>query len=271
MKKALSLTAVIFAFGSSLAFAEEPEIVGGISDGTTKSEPAPLPLVPEFREISQLTFQANGRRVLLSEVEKPVLPERRSTKKPTEPPTPEEIEQFKENAEKFLWFTAVATVYGENTFVTWWSHNEGENKKFTCWSNIDWHHLSGFSAFRAFDQKFDFLLLPSNGSLPDLERIQREEGEAFPIPKCPSTLTSLEENGPLYALMSGVDTNQSAMNFIEGIHELYAKKSEQLQAAHFSRKEQWEIGKRELKENPPEKEDVVIHYWPGKGAREISK
>lgn len=98
----------------------------------------------------------------------------------------------------------------------------------------------------------------------------RARGIEIPEPELPD-LPSLEENGPVYMLTEGDESDAKAMELMDVLHDLYEAENERLVAAYQGR----EIARKEreafLKANPPQPKDVVLRYWRKENPKPLTK
>lgn len=252
-----------------------PTIVGKVADGhPNQTASAKTPDLPDFAIKETIPLQQAGRRILMKAVTPPDLPEKEADSPAvvSSPLTPEQIQALTVNSEIPRYFAVSATIYDHSkTFVKWTSFDDGQQQQFSAWSNVDWNHLGGFSTFKIGEQQFTYILVYGNSPLEEFKR-SKSEGKLSQIPDIPVELPDIKDGGARYALMTGDENNAAAMDFIEGIHELYAQKSGTLEAAYIERERQRVIRVKEAKEASLKKpKDITIHYWPGEGAREVPR
>lgn len=270
----VSITASLYGQDETASSGIEPVIVGEISDGRpVQQESSPEPLLPDFVVKDSVVVEDGSRRISINAVEEPFLPptKKESPKSDAPPLTSEEIESLLSEEVTSTYFSVLATVYDNSkTFVTFSDFQNGQREKFSVWSNLNWNHLGGFSSFEVGEQQFTFLLILANVSGETLEQRQAEEGEG--IPEVPAVLPDFETSDARYVLMEGDEENHQALDFIEGLHELYVHRREELEAAYLEREKQKRIRLEALKNQQSEEEnDITINYWAGEGAREIPK
>ncbi len=254
----------------------DARIIGGVADGTPPPPPPPKE-VPNFTILSSKLVHECGRKVSIQRVADPQLPE---LPPPPPPMTEEELEalrqspEFQEFAEKHIeqvHFIVSATVYDHRiTRLRWWP-DLGKQESFECWSNFDWNHMTGFCQFQGRGNLYCTLIM-GIGNAPTAEerREMRARGIEIPEPELPD-LPSLEENGPVYMLTEGDESDAKAMELMDVLHDLYEAENERLVAAYQGR----EIARKEreafLKANPPQPKDVVLRYWRKENPKPLTK
>jgi len=240
----------------------EAKVIGRISDGQPSKLSVQEPL-PVYKIHWSQVHHKNGQKIIVNRVEAPA----QAKKLSVIPLTEEDIAKRDEAFAKMLaeskplggFFTVSAIIYDHRvTKVRWWH----KGVSFSGWSNLDWNHLCGFASFEGRGKQYSMILLPSNTSIKNLQRMG-EVGYEVKIPVIPK-LPKLEESGPSYMVTEGDEKNEEAMEFMEAIHDLYAAKAGNLVAAYNKRQKQDEIRegkKRKLRLNPPPKKDLIINYW----------
>ena len=207
----------------------------------------------------------NGQKFIINRVEppapskKPVLVKNPACKATDEAAL---LAAWKQAAEKDGGsFMVFATIYDHRyTRVRW--NSQGE--EFQAWSNIDFNHLNGFASFEGRGKNYTMMLLTSNASLADLKQVQSQRAaqEALQLPD----FSKLDARGasPSYMIVKGDEKNDSAMEFIEALHDLYAAEKPRLVAAYHARIKNAKINalhQEHLRLNPPPKSDVIINFW----------
>ena len=153
-------------------------------------------------------------------------------------------------------FVVSSTVYdGTNTQLTVTSTGP-ERETLICWSNLNWQHLQGIHQFDSRWGHFSFLHFSQSDSLSRLIKLQ-ELGQDVAIPEVPELLTPFQKSGARYYVTEG--ENESALDFLEAIHELYDENKQALRKAHRKRLKEREQH-RKLLLNPPPKPDVIIRF-----------
>jgi hypothetical protein len=215
------------------------KITGKIDDGSKKKAvTAPL---PSYRILTSVTKTRKLRELTFRQVEAPEITEPLSWTSPTT-----EVEEGKPDHS----FLVSSVAYpGKGTKVRWWSTGGGEKVFHECWSNVDWKNLGGFHRFESSSQSFTFILLHQSA--------QELGDELAP------TLPDLAQ-GARYMVTAGDEENDSAMDFIEGLHEVYDLRKEDLKIAATQREvasENRRIEKEQEAENPSIKK-IEINFWP---------
>lgn len=154
-------------------------------------------------------------------------------------------------------FTAVyvsATVYpGPRTKLLWWISGL-KNGPFTAWSNVDFHHLTGFGSFSW--QNHDYSLLMCVGGAPDPAR-RPAAARPLPAPEIPA----LPADRPAFILTSGDAADSASLAPMEALHLLYQNEAPRLAAAHQGR-ERARLARAEwLRLHPPQPQDITIRCW----------
>jgi len=249
-----SLFPVLSALCSAQEVTREPiAIISKLVDGT------------QFEIFWGQQYREGGRNVTMQEVVAPILPKIEKDEVELEPRpqlTKEQLAELPEqNQTRMKYFSVSATIYNNRaTFVRWWSHKDGQEKMYECWSNVNWNHLGGMVSFRAREQEFTYLLMHGNSSLKALREARRENPE-IKVPRIPKELPRLRDSGPRYVMMNGDERDDDAMEFIEAIHDLYAAKQRELRRAYRKRERARLARIEELKRNPPQPKDIEISFW----------
>ena len=157
-----------------------------------------------------------------------------------------------------------ATVYDHNrTFLRIYP-NGGLDQKVEAWSNLDFHHFSGFSTYRVKDAAdgtlYDFGLLMGIGGIntPRWKKIAAARGMKYkgpPIPEIPE-VPDFAAAGPAFVVVEG-DKQSPAMDTLEQIHDLYRKEGARMEEAYHAREKARAERKAYLLANPPKPKDVT--------------
>lgn len=258
MKIAVSLTFWAFCAWGSYLFADavnDPKIIGKINDGSINAIPiSPRPEWQNPHVLETENFLRGNQKVTIQKIIKPDFRVR------TEDASRQEIrsERAIPSAHSSESFMAIveATVYDSQYTKIRFSAprvEEEEREVYVVWSNINWHHLEGFSSFTSPGYHFSFILLASDARLFDAE------GNSLVV--IPDELKSKSRRVPHYFLEQGDSENTAVLNFLEQIHKLYILNKPDLRQAHFSRLENARKRQREIESKPPEDEKIKILYW----------
>lgn len=225
---------------SSAQGQDSNEITGKIDNGS-KREAVSAPL-PSYRILSTVTKARKNREITFRQVEAPEIQEPLRWSSSEQP-----IEADKPN---HSFVVSSVTYPGRGTKVRWWSTNGGEKVFYECWSNIDWKNLGGFHRYGSDSQSFIFMLFHQVAA-------ELEEGETSPV------LPNLA-NGARYMVTAGDETNDAAMDFIEGLHEIYDLRKQDLETAAVQRQvaaENLRIEKMRDAQAPVVKK-LEVNFWP---------
>jgi hypothetical protein len=154
-------------------------------------------------------------------------------------------------------FTAVfvsATVYpGPRTKLQWWISGL-KSGPFTAWSNINFHHLTGFDSFSW--QEHDYSLLMCVGSAPDPAH---RPASAKPLPAL--EIPVLPADRPAFILTAGNANTTASLAPMEALHLLYQNEAPRLTAAHEGRERARQARAEWLRLHPPQPQDITIRCW----------
>ncbi|MEJ6581049.1 MAG: hypothetical protein QNL33_15930 [Akkermansiaceae bacterium] len=219
---------------------ETNKITGKIDDGSEKAVvSAPS---PSYRVLSTVTKTRKLREVTFRQVEAPKISESLAWSSPTE-----QLETEKSN---HSFVVSSITYPGKGTKVRWWSTSKGENTAYECWSNVDWKNLGGFHRFESSSQSFTFMMFHQVS-----QNLKKEE--------TPPNLPGITQ-GARYMVIAGDEENDAAMDFIEGLHEIYDLRGQDLKIAAANREiaaERRRIEKKQDAENPSVKK-IEVNFWP---------
>ena len=215
-------------------------ILGKISDGSTSTLTVRKEL-PRYQIRWGVVQHKKDHQVTINRVSPPEQP----VEKTEENQTQQDGQTTDQKPSGGTFFVYATTYDGLATRVRW--HHEGQ--EFVAWSNVDWKYLVGFSSFEGRGKRYDFMLLHT---------LSAAEGVTIP------GLPSLAEKGARYMVVKGDESNDSAMEFIEAIHDLYEAEKVQLKGAYQKRQSNLRIREAQKEaqlQNPPAKPDVIINYW----------
>lgn len=266
MKKTYAFTVVAHCLLAYLGAAQEvsqnpARIVGKLSNGSPSATPTSAEM-PVFDVRHQVTTRKTGHSVTMCRVEKPnqVHKPLSNIAEAIDRETPECTLYDHGKQKAPLNYAVSATVVDRRaTLVEWWSFNGDATKKLRAISNINWTLLQGFVSFEARGEQFTFMHFPSSVDTRELHRLKRN-GHEVVIPQIPEYLPSII-NGARYVMLEGDESDDNAMEFMEAIHELYDVEKRRLVKAHRMRNINRRIRARQLRRNPPPKENVTVYYW----------
>jgi hypothetical protein len=271
--------------GEEIAAKWDVEIPGPITDGTP-SAPAPKPEPIDFKVLNSRTKRMDVTEapempdlppitgtinVTVQIVEDPNLPDPPPPLPALPPDDPAVVTRLAELAEKYRGTELVflsATVYDHNRTLLRIYPNGRVGDSVTAWSNLDFHHFSGFSTYRVKDAQdgtlHDFGLLMGIGGI-DTRRwkeITEARGIEYKGPEIPEIreMTDLAAGGPSFVVIEG-DAKSPAMDTLEQIHDLYRKEGVRMEEAYHAREEARAERKASLLANPPKPEHIVIKFW----------
>jgi hypothetical protein len=279
-------------FGSFFSAAAEQivtkwdvEIPAPITDGThspppLKHEPIDFKIMssrttsmdvteaPEMPDLPPVTGTIN---VTVQLVENPELvdpPPPLPALPPEDPAIISRLSELRENYRGTELVFLSATVYDNNrTFLRIYPNGRADGS-VTAWSNIDFHHFCGFSTYRVKDAEdgtlYDYGLLMGIGGIDtrrwkEMAEAQGIEYKGPEIPEIP-IMPDLTNGGPSFVLVEG-DTQSSAMDTLEQIHDLYRNEGARMEAAYHAREKARAERKAYLLANPPKPKDVTIQFW----------
>jgi len=270
------LFAIPFILGATL-LAEENDLVAGDEPRITSRlpgeppleapKPAPDPVTPYLHVEDTMVRQLPDRKITFHRVTDPNLPPLPKPKA-TEPldfdnPVVKAWMDEKRAAwiesrrfERLVFLSA--TVYdGKKSHLRVWMSGGGKTVEMcTAWSNIDFNHFSGLGSFEV--GKMSYHLFMGIGNAPTAEH-QRRYGLAD-WPKPPE----IPADGPGYSISGSGEGTREAEEMIATMHRLYANEKERLVTAAAAREEMRKARAAELEANPPQPEDLEIHFWRGK-------
>ena len=234
---------LVFPLLAEESQATPARVIGKVADGTAVPAAQPKPL-PNYQIRWGVVQHKKDHKVTINRVNPPEEPVKKA--KEDQNQQDGQTEPITNQQPSGGAFFVYATTYdGLATRVRW--HHEGQ--EFVAWSNVDWKYLVGFSSFEGRGKRYDFMLLHT---------LSAAEGVTIP------GLPSLAEKGARYMVVKGDESNDSAMEFIEAIHDLYEAEKVQLKGAYQKRQSNLRIReaqKEAQRQNPPAKPDVIINYW----------
>lgn len=247
------------------AIIEAPaRLTSPIADGTP-SEPVPEPERPKFRIHWETKIRQGGRAVTIQEVETPIFPKSLEVEAASIPQlSAEEIKELLSQRADGIpqhFVSVSATIYDRRaTHLRIWSHDGERREPIEAWSNADWNFLGGFASFEGRGQNFTFLMFPGNSSIRALRQAKRQNPEIV-VPKIPEDLPQYRQSGARYVVMNHDEANETALEFLESVHDLYEAEKPMLVRAYRKREYQRKLRAEELRRNPPKPEDIEISFW----------
>ena len=237
-------------------------VIGDISTNN------PSPVVhqraqPDFKINRQMVHQKNGYKFVINKVQKPLLQSDHSadavSQEEMKRRSDELVKWIKSVRESGGFFAVSATIYDHKTTYVRWQNGK---KVFAAWSNVNWNHLGGFENFEGRGKLYNMSLFSSNVST-NPSRAELWAGARMNPPKIPP-LPSLDEKGASYMMVVGDESDDSAMEFIEAIHDLYEAHRPILEEAWNERRDNNLAHlerQRRLRNNAPDKPDETVNYW----------
>jgi len=251
----------------------ETRIIGGLNTGETNPEEVKKPPIKRDYAVKQTFKQkVGGRNITIEEIEAPEIPPVISKKTDVLEVVPQDNPSLKNTpAVKPMRVIAVSsTIYGKgvNKLTRITLHYQGND--YHAWSNIDFRHMQGFTAYKANGREY-FILLGAG-----LER--DKQGKVMSLKDayaagCPRRLTSSGKDARfIYTAHSNAQSDSKpiqAREIFEDMHTLYRKEKAKLAAAHKSRLALASVNAAlaEDKRNAPPK-DVTIRFWKRDMAKE---
>lgn len=260
MKPYLIPLAIVASIGLSLIAAVQDApvtIVGELSDGTPPPQaPKPIPKLPPVKIRETKVVQLPDRQVTIHRIADPGLPDPRPKLPERREFSAEEIEAFRNSpqvqqglneAAKTTHLSISATVVdGRATLLRWW-HDGAE---YQAWSNSDWMILTGFAECQKGDKRFVTILMAGQMSSANLPA-----DSPYRIPD------DLPAEPGTYRITQGDLANTEAYEGITALHELYRSDYARLKQAYDLRELRRKNREAALRANPPQPEDVVLHFW----------
>lgn len=267
------------------AGAPEVSIPGPISDGKP-GEPPPPPEVPGFSVTESRTRRIDvveappmtglppvtGRiSVTVKKVIDPALPELPALLPDVRPDDPAVMAKLQELKESYrgthLVFVSATTYDHSRTYLRIYP-NGRVDEQVAAWSNLDFHHFSGFSMYRVTeaDGTFsDYGLLMGVGNMDTVRwaALMAEHGRDYTPPEIPP-LPDLATHGPSYVVVEGKGSGSDALDTLYQMHELYRKEGSRMEEAFYARRAEEARQRAWYLANPPKPKDLVLHYWRGK-------
>lgn len=220
---------------------------------------------PKFKIKWATQTEQGGRKVTMSEVETPILGESQQIQRsPKLELSEEEIAELlrqHSNGVSSHFLVVSAMIFDERaTRLRLSSYSEGKEELVEAWSNVDWNYLSGFPSFEGRGRQFYFVLVHANSSLKSRNQIRRKNPKAE-FPEIPQSLPNLSAKGPHYLVTQEGSGSETALEFLEVIHDLYAAEEKSLKQAFRKREQQRKERAEELLRSPPKPKDIEIRFW----------
>lgn len=241
---------------------DNAEIVGTLPDGTPPPPAEPKPrLVFEQEDLRKVTVKRLGERAISFEKVAPILL----------PPIPEPQPQagvsqaFLENLpqqkkRQFVFLGASAYQFSDSeehprSFVRFWPTPGGE--AVSLWINANLLWMTGFGEFETAEAHYSLLMAISPVNVERMEQLAAQAGREYDMPEVPEfpdeTTTSI-------VLVEGNPTEEELAP-IRALAALYNTDKDRLKGAYMGRMALAEEQARKLRENPPEKKNIVLKYW----------
>jgi hypothetical protein len=230
-------------------------IVGELSDGSPPPS-VPKPELPPVEIRETKVVQLPDRQVTIHRIADPGLPDPRPKLPERQELSAEEIEVFRNSPAVRQWleeaaktkhlFISATVVDDRATFLRWW-HDGAE---YQAWSNSNWMILTGFAECQKGDKRFVSLLMAGRMSSAHLPA-----NSPYRIPD------DLPAEPGTYRIVQGDLANTAAYTGITALHELYRSDYTRLQQSYDLREQRRREREAEIRANPPQPEDIVLHYW----------
>ena len=132
-------------------------------------------------------------------------------------------------------------------------------KECEAWSNIDFHHLNGFPAFRVENREYMQLLAVYNSRAKD--GLVKPLSEAA-VDGYPRANRSLNPSSAAFIITEIEPVDQHSRQILADIHQLYRKQKLRLQSAHELRKQNAKLNNaKRINEKPSPPKPITIHFW----------
>jgi hypothetical protein len=256
-----------------------------ISDGKP-SEPSPPPEVPCFTVTESRSQRINVVEsppmpglppvtgtvsVTVKKVLDPALLGLTSPLPAARPEDPVVLARFKELQKSYRGTQMVfvsATTYGHSRTYLQVYPNGQVDEQVAAWSNLDFHHFSGFSMYRVTEAdgtytNYGLLLGVSRMDTVRWATVMAEHGRDHTPLEIPH-LANLATHGPSYVVVEGKDSGSDALETLHQLHELYRKEGSRMEKAYYARRAEEARQRAWYLANPPKPKDLVLHYWRGK-------
>jgi hypothetical protein len=254
----LALLSLVVSLSAQETRADEGRalLLGEVVDGTPSATEIE-PVLPDFKVVGSTVKRLADHDIVLNQVEDPGLaplpgsPEQ----EPLDLNDPEAaawLERETAEAPEHRLVMLSATVYDhQKTFLRWRVVNPKPDgalplEDFQAWSNLDFNLFSGVSSYEYRGVTYSLIMGIGNQETAQSETPELPVGE------------------PAFVITEGNQGEAEQMALIEGLHELYSNEKEILDAAYLGREQAEAERRAHLEANPPQPEDVVIHFWRGK-------
>lgn len=243
---------------SSRAEEGRARIIGEVADGSPVPE-SPKPVLPEFTVEHTSVLNKGGRKISLErvidpDIKMPSKPRTRTNPYPAIgiPTQAVNVGQAQEGTKTVLVMISATVFDHEHTFLRWTvMGHEGKAEEFEAWSNLDFHHFTGFTSYEVDGIQFGLIMgIGDSTGGADEKRVLRG------LPK-------LSKDKPSYKITKGDRSNLEAVTLIRGLHELYREEGSLLERAYRGRERARIAQEAEMKANPPKPRDVTIRFWLG--------
>jgi hypothetical protein len=145
-----------------------------------------------------------------------------------------------------------ATVYDHSRTLLRCHSSGGTGEEITVWSNVDFNHFAGFSAFDAKGggaepRKYALMLAVGNVTTNGME-------SGVPaIPKIPDGVPSF--------VIQTAAPEPTEVTLVGDLHALYRAEGTRMAEAYVAREQACEARKAYLLAHPPKPKDVTVHFW----------
>ena len=242
----------------------EVTIVGDLTDGSPPPPPEPKPrLVFEPDDIIATRIKDLGERQVtfqkVAPIELPPIPEPAPTVEGAGAQDfSDQLGDLKEH--QFVFVGASAYVAADapdqpRSYVRYWPTPGGE--PIGLWINANLLWMTGFAEFETDEKVYSLLMAISRVDLQRQAEIATRFGQEHQAPEMPEFP---DETKASFVVVEGTPTGQELAP-IQAMVDLYNSDKERLRIAYEGRLEAAEERVRELRENPPEKKNLLIRYW----------
>jgi hypothetical protein len=236
---------------------EQPSPTTAGGTGTWEWTPPPPPPVMKVLDGVEYVLPSEGRSVIVEKVEAPPLPV-----PPPPPParTPEEIEVAKARwaeaarryRERNRMLMLSCTVYDHQATLLRWTH---QGRQYRAWSNIDFNHFCGQTAFESPDGSIRFNLWLGIGNHITGTRMGFS-GRTMARPQIPE----LPADGPGFVVVEGDANDEAALSGMRAVHDYYRTNGARLKASYEARLLYQKELAAWIKANPPPPRDTILMH-----------
>jgi hypothetical protein len=240
------------------------EIVGPLPAGTpsTPAEPKPR-LVFEQEDLRKVTVRTLGQRVITFEKVAPI----------TLPPIPDPQPQAKaepsqaflhnlpeSKKRQFVFLGASAYQFSDSeehprSFERFWPTPGG--KPVSLWINANLLWITGFGEFETAEVHYSLLMVITPVNVERLASLAAQAGREHALPEIPEFT---DESTASIIVVEGNPT-ENELAPIRSLAALYNTDKDRLKGAYMGRMKLAEEQARKVRENPPEKKNIVLRYW----------